>query len=242
MAEKRMFAKSIIDSDMFLDMPLSTQALYFHLSMRADDDGFINNPKKIQRMICAADEDLRMLISKQYVIPFESGIVVIKHWKIHNYIQGDRYKATIHKQELEQLDVDENKAYTLCIQNVSNMDTQISIDKIRLDKVSIDKGRGEGETTAAMPPKKPFGEFSHVLLTDEQHEKLINEYGESKTDLYILKLDEYIEQKGKKYNNHYLTIKKWIRKDDENNGRNERNGAVQPSVETGEKSKYAVTF
>lgn len=95
---------------------------------------------------------------------------------------------------------------------------------------------------APTPPKKSFGEFSHVLLTDEQHEKLINEYGESKTALYILKLDEYIEQTGKKYNSHYITIKTWIRKDDENNGRNERNGAVQPSVETGEKSKYAVTF
>ena len=94
MAERRMFAKTIIDSDAFLDMPLSTQALYFHLSMRADDDGFINNPRKIQRMIGASGDDLKLLLAKSFLIPFDSGIVVIKHWRIHNYIQKDRYKGT----------------------------------------------------------------------------------------------------------------------------------------------------
>ena len=89
MADRRMFAKTIIDSDSFLDMPLSTQALYFHLSMRADDDGFINNPKKVQRMIGCSEDDLKLLVAKNFIIPFESGIVVIKHWKIHNYIRGD---------------------------------------------------------------------------------------------------------------------------------------------------------
>ena len=84
MAERRMFAKTIIDSDAFLDMPLSSQSLYFHLSMRADDDGFINNPRKIQRMIGASDDDLKLLIAKRFIIPFESGIVVIKHWRIHS--------------------------------------------------------------------------------------------------------------------------------------------------------------
>ena len=99
MAERRMFAKTIIDSDAFLDMPLSAQCLYFHLSMRADDDGFINNPKKIQRMVGAMDDDLRILIARKFIIPFESGIVVIKHWKIHNYIRSDRYKETVYQEE-----------------------------------------------------------------------------------------------------------------------------------------------
>mgnify|MGYP007091808962 CR=1 FL=1 len=99
MAERRMFSKTIIDSDMFLDMPLSTQALYFHLSMRADDEGFINNPKKIQRMIGASDDDMKVLIAKQFIIPFDSGIVVIKHWRIHNYIRNDRFKPTICEEE-----------------------------------------------------------------------------------------------------------------------------------------------
>ena len=94
MAERRMFTKKIIDSDAFLDMPLSTQALYFHLGMRADDEGFINSPKKIQRMIGATDDDMKLLLAKRFIIAFESGVVVIKHWKMHNYIQADRFKPT----------------------------------------------------------------------------------------------------------------------------------------------------
>lgn len=113
MAERRMFAKTIIDSDAFLDMPLSSHALYFHLSMRADDDGFINNPKKIQRMIGASDDDLKLLIAKNFIIPFESGIVVIKHWRIHNYIRNDRYKSTVYEEEKSMLDTKDNNAYTL---------------------------------------------------------------------------------------------------------------------------------
>lgn len=113
MAERRMFAKTIIDSDVFLDMPLSTQCLYFHLSMRADDDGFLNNCKKIQRIIGASDDDLRLLMAKKFIIPFESGIVVIKHWKIHNYIRSDRYKPTVYQEEKEQLIVKNNRAYSL---------------------------------------------------------------------------------------------------------------------------------
>jgi hypothetical protein len=138
MAERRMFAKTIIDSDAFLDMPLSTQALYFHLSMRADDDGFINNPRKIQRMIGASDDDLKLLIAKSFVIIFESGVVVIKHWKIHNYIQSDRYKPTVYEEEKKLLGVKSNKAYTLsdteCIQDVSTMDTQDRLGKDRIGK------------------------------------------------------------------------------------------------------------
>lgn len=113
MAERRMFAKTIIDSDAFIDMPLSTHALYFHLSMRADDDGFINNPRKIQRMIGASDDDLKLLVTKRFIIPFESGIVVIKHWKIHNYIRGDRKKDTVYPEEMALLTEKENGAYSL---------------------------------------------------------------------------------------------------------------------------------
>jgi len=112
-AERRMFAKTIIDSDAFLDMPLSTQSLYFHLSMRADDEGFINNPKKIQRMIGASDDDLKLLIAKSFIINFESGIIVIKHWKIHNYIRGDRLQKTKYQEERQLLEIKDNGAYTL---------------------------------------------------------------------------------------------------------------------------------
>lgn len=113
MADRRMFAKTIIDSDAFLEMPLSSQCLYFHLSMRADDDGFLNNPKKVQRMICASEDDLKLLITKKFLIPFESGVVVIKHWRIHNYIQKDRYKPTVYAEEKAQLRLKDNKAYSL---------------------------------------------------------------------------------------------------------------------------------
>lgn len=142
MAERRMFAKTIIDSDAFLDMPLSAQALYFHLSMRADDDGFINNPKKIQRMVGASDDDCKLLIMKRFIITFESGVIVIKHWKIHNYIQKDRYKETVYQEEKAQLEVKDNNAYTLadtpCIQNGYTLETQVRIGKDRLDKDSIE--------------------------------------------------------------------------------------------------------
>lgn len=142
MAERRMFAKTIIDSDAFLDMSLSTQALYFHLSMRADDDGFVNNPKKIQRMIGCGDDELKMLVAKKFIIPFESGICVIKHWRIHNYIQTDRYKETVYKEEKARLELKDNKAYrcldTPCIQTVSKMETQDRLGKDRLGKDRLD--------------------------------------------------------------------------------------------------------
>ena len=128
MAERRMFAKTIIDSDAFLDMPLSAQSLYFHLSMRADDDGFNNKPKKIQRMIGASDDDLKLLAVKNFIIPFESGVVVIKHWRIHNYIRGDRKKETVYREEMSLLDSKGNGAYTL-IQSIPLIEDDESKDE-----------------------------------------------------------------------------------------------------------------
>lgn len=175
MAEKRMFSKTIIDSDAFLDMPLSSQALYFHLSMRADDDGFVNNPKKIQRIIGCGDDDLKLLMVKKFLIPFESGIVVIKHWRIHNYIAKDRYKETNYIEEKSLLGIEKNKSYSLisenenctplislsknCIQTVyksdangiptdDKLDTQNRLDKNRLEENSIDKNRLEESTSS----------------------------------------------------------------------------------------------
>lgn len=134
MAARRMFAKTIIDSDAFIEMPLSAQALYFHLAMRADDDGFINNHKNIQRMVGASDDDLKLLIANNFIITFESGIVVIRHWKVHNYIQSDRYKPTRYVEENALLEIQKTNEYVLnipekndldtkCIHNVSSLDT-----------------------------------------------------------------------------------------------------------------------
>ena len=112
MAERRMFTKQIIDSDAFLDMPLSAQALYFHLCMRADDDGFVNSPKRIAKLINASDDDLKILLMKRFILVFESGVIVIKHWRMHNTLKSDRYKPTDYQEELAQLSLKPNKSYT----------------------------------------------------------------------------------------------------------------------------------
>lgn len=112
MAQKRMFTMKIVDSDAFLDMPLSTQCLYFHLNMRADDDGFVGNPKRIQRTIGATDDDLKLLIAKRFVLVFENGVIVIKHWRMHNTLQSDRYTPTAYVDEKNMLGMKQNKAYT----------------------------------------------------------------------------------------------------------------------------------
>lgn len=143
MAERRMMSKSIIKSDTFLDMPSTTQNLYFHMLLDADDDGFINAPKSIMRMIGAKEDDMKVLVAKQFVIPFESGVVVIKDWKIHNYIQNDRYKpSTLPERDL--LNIQKDKTYTLK-SDVSRMDTEciqtVSIGKDRLGKDRIGKDR-----------------------------------------------------------------------------------------------------
>lgn len=152
MAKRRMFAITIIDSDAFTDMPLSTQALYFHLSMRADDDGFLNNPKKIQRMIGASDDDMKLLVAKRFLLPFENGVVVIKHWKIHNYIAKDRYTPTVYQAEKALLEVKDNGAYTECIQKcIQNDDTgKVSIDKDKLDKDKLVEGSVVEDTSSPL--------------------------------------------------------------------------------------------
>lgn len=137
MAKKRMFSLDIIDTDLFQEMPQTSRLLYYELCMRADDDGFVGNPKKIQKIVGCSDDDFKVLISKQFIIPFDTGIVVIKHWKIHNYIAKDRYKETIYSDEKSQLYQEKNGMYTKCIQNVYKMDTQYSIDKSSIDKDSI---------------------------------------------------------------------------------------------------------
>lgn len=122
MAQRRMFSKTITESDAFLDMPLSAQALYFHLGMQADDDGFVS-PSRIMRMIGSNIDEIKLLIAKELVIPFENGVTVITHWKVNNYLQSDRYKPTIYRKELENLE---------CIQDVYKMFTQDRIGKDRI--------------------------------------------------------------------------------------------------------------
>lgn len=147
MADKRMFSKKIIDSDAFLDMPATARLLYYDLSMRADDDGFVNSPKRIMRLVGSSQDDMNVLIARKFIIPFESGVVVIKHWFIHNYIRKDTYTETTYLDEKSMLEVKDNKAYTLKNQCVNALvdgtwtgrGRDVDVDKIRLDKNSIDK-------------------------------------------------------------------------------------------------------
>ena len=154
MAERRMFSKTIIDSDIFLDMPTSTRLLYYDLAMRADDDGFINSPRKIARMTGASDDDLKILASKNYIIPFASGIVVIRHWRVHNYIRKDTYNETQYKLEKSTLELDNNKCYSVISDDrpraVDEPSTQVRLGKDRLDKDSINNiPASEDESSSA---------------------------------------------------------------------------------------------
>ena len=150
MAERRMFAKTIVLSDAFLDMPLSARCLYFTLGMLADDDGFVNSPKSIMRQAGASQDDLNLLMVKRFILKFDSGVIVIKHWRIHNYIQKDRYKESKYMEEKATLMIDQNGAYTECIQDVSTLDTQVRLGKDRLEsgKDSV----GEVIEEEASPP------------------------------------------------------------------------------------------
>lgn len=146
MATRRMFNKQITNSDDFLDMPLTSQCLYFHLSMNADDDGFINNWKSIMKLTGAKEDDLKVLIAKQYIIPFDSGVIIIKHWRLNNYLRRDRYTTTNHQKELAQITLDENMVYQMATNGIplGNLD-KIRLDKTRLDKIRQDKTSEEFE-------------------------------------------------------------------------------------------------
>ena len=177
MAERRMFSKTIIDSDAFLEMPLSTQALYFHLSMRADDDGFLNNARKIQRIVGASDDDLKLLLLKKFVISFDGGIIVIKHWRMNNYLRKDRYTPTVYQDELSMLKVKENGAYTLektngiqaGIPDGSQCVTQVSIGKDSIDKKRIEK------TVCPEPETAPDRKKAISLILNDKTEYWIFE-------------------------------------------------------------------
>lgn len=208
-----MFSMDIVDSDLFLDMPLSSQCLYFHLSMRADDDGFVNSPKKIIKIIGANEDDLKILITKGFVIAFQRGIIVITHWKINNYIRKDRYKETLYIEEKEQLFLTQNGSYEInegpSLVNQRSTSGQPSIDKSRRDKIRLDKGRGDKKLS---PAPLFYGQFQNVQLSEEEYRALQNEL-ENDVQVMIDKLSRYMKSSGKVYDNHYATILTWYEQD-----------------------------
>lgn len=237
MAERRMFAKTIVLSDAFLDMPPTTRCLYFTLAMLADDDGFVNSPKSVMRQSGATEDDLRLLFAKRYILGFESGVIVIKHWKIHNLIQKDRYKETVYLEEKSQLVLDDKKAYTEaktpCIQSVYKMDTQGSIGKVSIDKDRVVERSENGDHvnedlsteyedemySPEPPPDRKFklqgGSLGRgvVILTPEQDEALLDKLGLDGYNHYMGKLATFIIEKDANVGNHYATILKWAKED-----------------------------
>jgi len=191
MAQRRMISKLIIDTDEFLEMPVSSQALYFHLLLRADDDGFISSPRRIQKMTGAGQDDYNVLISRKYLIPFESGVCVIKHWRIHNYVKGDRYHPTMYQAEREMLTTDQAGTYILepgRSQNGTNLEPEWSQDGTEVEpgwnqdgakmdpQVRLGKDRiGKVRLLAADPPenttKKP-GAAVATLPKDELYDAI----------------------------------------------------------------------
>ena len=161
MAQRRMFNKLITNSDDFLEMPLSSQCLYFHLSMNADDEGFINNWKSIIKLTGAKEDDLKVLIAKQYIIPFDSGVLIIKHWRLNNYLRSDRFTPTNHQKELAQLMLDENMVYQMSTNGIP------SIDKYSIDKYSIDKYRKDKSMREENPNEEKIDDFYKEIFGDE---------------------------------------------------------------------------
>ena len=175
--------------------------------MRADDEGFVGNPKKVQRMIGASDDDYKILLSKRFVLVFESSVMVIKHWLIHNTIRMDRYHPTAYLEEKNSLNVKENKAYTLAengmatngLPSGNHLVPQVKLSKDNLSKSNL------SETSA-------HGEFKNVFLTKEEHTNLLTTLGDSATTSLIAELSSYIASSGKKYKSHYATLQNWARR------------------------------
>lgn len=158
MANKRMFSLSVVDTDKFLEMPISSRLLYYELGMRADDDGFVDNWKKILLFTGLKEDDLKVLITKQFIIPFESGVIVIRHWRMNNYLQNDRTKPTIHQEELKQLGLDNSNVYNLYTNCIHSID-KYSIDKNSIDKYSIVENSVVECIEGSQSPKETIFDF-----------------------------------------------------------------------------------
>lgn len=217
MSERRMFSRTVLESDKFIDLSSRAKVLYLYLCLSADDDGAVSNPKTVARTVGSTNDDLEDLVDAGFIISFASGIVVICHWRIHNKIQKDRYKPSLHKTDFAKLRLDGNvyrlaaTLDTTCTHNVSDPDSQDSIGKGRVDKESVgETDLPDGSHTLT----KSYGEFNNVILSDEELSKL-------KTDVpdyerFIEELSNYMARTAKTYKSHYATIKAWYRRDIQN--------------------------
>ena len=243
MAERRMFSKSIVESDSFMDMPCSAQSLYLHLCMAADDWGFVNNPRAVRRMCGASEDDLRLLASKKFILEFPSGAAVIKAWWINNYVPADRRHATRYQEELAMCYIDENKSYTLRDTGVRPADMFTSPKPVyklytedRLGKDRLGEGSNSSKVDNQPDPERgsssagPGGDAAAASAKGKPKPQK-HKHGENGnvllTDDELAKLKErfpdwseridnlswYLSSTGKSYKSHYSTILNWARRD-----------------------------
>ena len=218
MANKRMYSKDVTDSDAFIELSSAAQALYFHLNQGADDDGFNNQVSMAMWKAHASTDDLKVLLAKNFIIRFECGVIVIKHWRLHNTLRKDRYTPTNYQEELSLLGIKENGAYTIGCQVVAEVLPSgcPSIDKDSKDKSSVVEGSVDEDATdinvGSKPTRHKYGAYKNVLLSDEDMAKLQEEFPMDWPGR-IERLSEYIASTGKKYKNHLATIRSWARKD-----------------------------
>lgn len=209
MAQRRMMSDKVIKTDAFMEMPHSTKNLYFYLMIEADDDGFVANPRTVMRMVNAAEDDYKILVGKKFIIPFESGVCVIKHWLIHNLIRADRKIDTQWTEEMSCIEVDKQTGKYSLNQGLQPSDNQVTTKcPHRLGKVRIGKENTVEEST----PKVSFGVMSNVLLLDEEYTKLCERYGRSATNTLIEELSTYIPNAKTKYKDHYATLLNWAKR------------------------------
>lgn len=219
-----MFTKKITDSDAFIEMSSAAQALYFHLNQGADDDGFNNQVQMAMWKAHASIDDLKVLLAKNYIIRFESGVIVIKHWRMHNTLRKDRYTPTNFQEELKQLGLKDNGAYTLGCQVVANGLPQVSIGKCSIDEYSLGECSGSVVDTTATATEEDqlrciggtLGK-NVVYLTKKQFDDLFDKLGKDAFDRYIGRLADFIIEKKAHVNNHYETILKWYATDSKSN-------------------------
>lgn len=207
-----MFDRAIIETDNFLNISLSAKALYFLLGMEADDEGFVS-PNRVLRLYGGETGDLKNLIDTGLIIPFKSGVVVITHWRENNYLDKNRIKPTQYQNEIKQL-LTEGNRYLL-----NNCLTGVQPEERSIEENRTVQKRAEEKLT--------YGEFSKVQLTAEEHQKLVDRFGDKNTAVLIFELDTYIASKGKKYSSHYATLLTWARrKVEEKAGKKQNNYQV----------------
>lgn len=217
MADRRMLTKKVTDDDNFMSLSSSAQALYLHLSMSADDDGFCNQVSISMFKAHASIQDLQALLEKRYIYQFENGVIVIKHWRMANALRKDRYTPTSFQEEMSKLGIKDNGSYTWLpdgCQMVANRLPQDSIDKVSIEEDSINNINiiPSSPTTDTKKTKHKYGEHKNVLLTDDEYIKLQEKFPDD-YEMRIETLSEGIALKGYKYKSHYLAILKWARND-----------------------------